>query len=200
MNGLLGDVLTFVVGAALLLLTGVTVVAILRGLPNWGRGGHQAGCVLLLVLFVIWLVLGARFGPQPDTRSGRAGADPGEGGGVMGIRYTTQAREPWDPAGIVLRLLRQPALWVAFLTLSAGPTLGWSQPLTLTAAAVFTLVTTILTLHSSRWSVAARLRRAIAESGLAARDARGRVLLPRARRGPCGSAGTSPCAGGCLRE
>ena len=58
MNGLLGAVLTFVVGAALLLLTGMAVMAILRGLLNWGRGGHQAGCVLLLVLFVIWLVSG----------------------------------------------------------------------------------------------------------------------------------------------
>ncbi|MHB1526454.1 MAG: FtsK/SpoIIIE domain-containing protein [Candidatus Dormibacteria bacterium] len=101
----------------------------------------------------------------------------------MGVRYTTQSREWWDPVGIVLRLLRQLALWVAFLTLSAGPALGWSQPLTLAAAGIFTVVTVLLTLHSSRWSVSARLRRAMAGCGLAGRDARGRVLLPKARLG-----------------
>ena len=64
MNGLFGAVLTFVVGAALLLLTGMTIVAILRGLLNWGRGGLRPGCVLLLVLLVIWLVSGLASGPS----------------------------------------------------------------------------------------------------------------------------------------
>ena len=62
MNGLLGAVLTFVVGAALLLLTGMTILAILRGLLNWGRGGHRIGCALLLVLFILWLVSGLASG------------------------------------------------------------------------------------------------------------------------------------------
>ena len=67
MNGLLGAVLTFAVGAALLLLTGMTIVAIMRGLLNWGRGGLRPGCVLLLVLFVIWLVSGLAAGPSQTS-------------------------------------------------------------------------------------------------------------------------------------
>ena len=67
MNGLLGAVLPFVVGAALLLLTAMAILAILRGLLNWGRGGHQVGCVLLLVLFILWLVTGLASGTSQSS-------------------------------------------------------------------------------------------------------------------------------------
>jgi len=75
-NGLFGAALTFVVGAALLLLSGVALLAVLRGLLNWGRGGMRLGCVLVVVLFVLWLVSGlAAGGSQPYSPS-RATAAP----------------------------------------------------------------------------------------------------------------------------
>ena len=58
MTGLVGAVLTLVVGAALLLFTGFAVVMIVRSLLNWRRGGARLGCLLLIVLFILWLVTG----------------------------------------------------------------------------------------------------------------------------------------------
>jgi len=101
----------------------------------------------------------------------------------MGVRYTTERREWWDPVGIVSRLLHQPALWLACVALIGGPAMGWTQGL---GGSVFwsaALLAVIATAYQSHWSVAARLRKAMAESGLASRDARGRVLLPKARLG-----------------
>ena len=69
MNGLFGAALTFVVGAALIVLSGVALLAVLRGLLNWGRGGMRLGCVLVFVLFILWLVSGFAAG-STGQRSG----------------------------------------------------------------------------------------------------------------------------------
>jgi hypothetical protein len=55
-------VLTTVVGAALLLLTGLGVLLIVRSVLNWSRGGARLGCLLLIVLFILWLVTGLASG------------------------------------------------------------------------------------------------------------------------------------------
>ena len=76
MNGLFGAALTFVVGAALLLLSGFALLAVLRGLLNWGRGGMRLGCVLVFVLFILWLVSGLAAGSssQPSGSSQQTAA------------------------------------------------------------------------------------------------------------------------------
>jgi len=63
----LGPALTFVVGAALLLLSGVALLAVLRGLLNWGRGGMRLGCILMVILFVLWLVTGLASGTSQSS-------------------------------------------------------------------------------------------------------------------------------------
>jgi hypothetical protein len=57
-TGLVGAVLTQVVGAALLLFTGFAVLMLVRSLLNWRRGGARLGCLTLIVLFILWLVTG----------------------------------------------------------------------------------------------------------------------------------------------
>ena len=67
MTGLVAAVLTTVVGAALLLFTGLGVLLIVRSVLNWSRGGARLGCVLLIVLFILWLVTGLASGTgQPS--------------------------------------------------------------------------------------------------------------------------------------
>ncbi len=51
-----------VVGAALLLFTGFAVLMLVRSLLNWRRGGARLGCLLLIVLFILWLVTGLASG------------------------------------------------------------------------------------------------------------------------------------------
>ena len=62
MTGLVGAVLTMVVGAALLFFTGLAVLMLVRSLLNWRRGGARLGCLLLIVLFMLWLVTGLASG------------------------------------------------------------------------------------------------------------------------------------------
>ena len=62
MTGLVAAVLTTVVGAALLLFTGIAVLLIVRSVLNWSRGGARLGCLLLIVLFILWLVTGLASG------------------------------------------------------------------------------------------------------------------------------------------
>ena len=67
MTGLVAAVLTTVVGAALLLLTGLAVILIVRSVLNWSRGGARLDCLLLIVLFIVWLVTGLASGTgQPS--------------------------------------------------------------------------------------------------------------------------------------
>ena len=67
MTGLVAAVLTTVVGAALLLLTGLGVLLIVRSVLNWSRGGARLDCLLLIVLFILWLVTGLASGTgQPS--------------------------------------------------------------------------------------------------------------------------------------
>ncbi len=67
MTGLVGAVLTLVVGAALLLFTGFAVLMIVRSLLNWRRGGARLGCLLLIVLFILWLVTGLPSGTSQSS-------------------------------------------------------------------------------------------------------------------------------------
>ncbi len=67
MTGLVGAVLTLVVGAALLLFTGFAVLLIVRSLLNWRRGGARLGCLLLIVLFILWLVTGLASGTSQSS-------------------------------------------------------------------------------------------------------------------------------------
>ena len=67
MTGLVGAVLTLVVGAALLLFTGFAVLMIVRSLLNWRRGGARLGCLLLIVLFILWLVTGLASGTSQSS-------------------------------------------------------------------------------------------------------------------------------------
>ncbi|MDA8330321.1 MAG: hypothetical protein M0027_03775 [Candidatus Dormibacteraeota bacterium] len=65
MTGILGAVLTFLVGAAAVLFSVMVVLAVLRSLLGgspWGR----TGCwVLLALLFAIWLISGFLAGQSP---------------------------------------------------------------------------------------------------------------------------------------
>ena len=99
----------------------------------------------------------------------------------MGARYTTERREWWDPVGILLSVARQPALWAFLGTPYVTGALGWPPVPADIATVAVTVIVLVLTLHRRHWSVAARLRRAMAESGLVGRDGRGRLVLPRAR-------------------
>lgn len=56
MTGLLGAVLTFLVGAAALVFGVMVVLAVLRSLL--GRSGRTGCWVLLALLFAIWLISG----------------------------------------------------------------------------------------------------------------------------------------------
>ena len=67
MTGLVAAALTTVVGAALLLFTGLGVLLIVRSVLNWSRGGARLDCLLLIVLFILWLVTGLASGTgQPS--------------------------------------------------------------------------------------------------------------------------------------
>ena len=69
MTGLVGAVLTMVVGAALLIFTGFAMLMIARSLLNWRRGGARLGCLLLIVLFILWLVTGLASGTGQTARA-----------------------------------------------------------------------------------------------------------------------------------
>ena len=75
MSGLLGAVLTLGVGAALLLLTGVAVLALLRTVVAGVRGYGRLGCGLVLLLLLLWLISGLAAGtaqpaqPRPAVPS-----------------------------------------------------------------------------------------------------------------------------------
>ena len=69
MTGLVAAVLTTVVGAALLLFTGIAVLLIVRSVLNWSRGGARLGCLLLIVLFILWLVTGLASGTSQTARA-----------------------------------------------------------------------------------------------------------------------------------
>ena len=99
----------------------------------------------------------------------------------MGARYTTERREWWDPVRILLSVVRQPAVWAFLVTPYVTGALGWPEGITEVATGVVTVFVLALTAHYRHWSVAARLRRAMAESGLVGRDGRGRIVLPLAR-------------------
>ena len=99
----------------------------------------------------------------------------------MGARYTTERREWWDPVRILLSVVRQPALWAFLGTPYVTGALGWPPVPADIATLAVTVIVAALALHRRHWSVAARLQRAMAESGLVGRDGRGRLVLPRAR-------------------
>ena len=58
MTGILGAVLTFLVGAAAVLFSVMVVLAVLRSLLGGSPGGRTGCWVLLALLFAIWLVSG----------------------------------------------------------------------------------------------------------------------------------------------
>ena len=58
MTGILGAVLTFLVGAAAVLLSVMVVLAVLRSLLGGSPGGRTGCWVLLALLFGIWLISG----------------------------------------------------------------------------------------------------------------------------------------------
>ncbi len=99
----------------------------------------------------------------------------------MGVRYTTERREWWDPVRILLSVVRQPAVWAFLATPYVTGALGWPEGITEVVTGVVTVFVLAMTLHRRHWSVAARLGRAMAESGLVGRDGRGRTVLPGAR-------------------
>ena len=66
MTGILGAVLTFLVGAAAVLFSVMVVLVVLRSLLG-GSGGGRTGCwVLLALLFAIWLTSGFLAGQSPS--------------------------------------------------------------------------------------------------------------------------------------
>ena len=67
MTGILGAVLTFLVGAAAVLFSVMVVLAVVRSLLG-GRPGGRTGCwVLLALLFAIWLISGFLAGQSPNS-------------------------------------------------------------------------------------------------------------------------------------
>ncbi len=58
MTGILGAVLTFLVGAAAVLFCVMVVLAVLRSLLGGSPGGRTGCWVLLALLFAIWLISG----------------------------------------------------------------------------------------------------------------------------------------------
>ena len=67
MNGVLGAVLTFLVGAAALVFSVMVVLAVLRALLGGSPRGRTGCWVLLALLFATWLVTGflAEGSPSP---------------------------------------------------------------------------------------------------------------------------------------
>ena len=67
MTGILGAVLTFLVGAAAVLFSVMVVLVVLRSLLGGSPGGRTGCRVLLALLFAIWLISGflAEGGPSP---------------------------------------------------------------------------------------------------------------------------------------
>lgn len=66
MTGILGAVLTFLVGAAAVLLSVMVVLAVLRSLLGGSPGGRTGCLVLLALLFAIWLISGLLAGQSPS--------------------------------------------------------------------------------------------------------------------------------------
>ncbi|MDA8330859.1 MAG: hypothetical protein M0027_06560 [Candidatus Dormibacteraeota bacterium] len=66
MTGILGAVLTFLVGAAAVLLSVMVVLAVLRSLLGGSPGGRTGCWVLLALLFAIWLLSGFLDGQSPS--------------------------------------------------------------------------------------------------------------------------------------
>ena len=65
MTGILGAVLTFLVGAAAVLFSVMVVLAVLRSLLGGSPGGRTGCWILLALLFAIWLVSGFLAGQSP---------------------------------------------------------------------------------------------------------------------------------------
>ena len=67
MTGILGAVLTFLVGAAAVFFSVMVVLAVLRSLLGGPPGGRTGCWVLLALLFAIWLISGflAEGSPSP---------------------------------------------------------------------------------------------------------------------------------------
>ena len=76
MTGILGAVLTFLVGAAAVLFSVMVLLAVLRSILGgspWGR----TGCwVLLALLFAMWLVSGFLAGQSPGQPTSAAHPAP----------------------------------------------------------------------------------------------------------------------------
>lgn len=72
MTGILGAVLTFLVGAAAVLFCIMVVLAALRSILRGSAGGRTGCWVLLALLFAIWLLSGflAEGSPSPPPRAG----------------------------------------------------------------------------------------------------------------------------------
>ena len=72
MTGILGAVLTFLVGAAAVLFSVMVVLAVLRSILGGSPGGRTGRWVLLALLFAIWLISGflAAGSPSPPPRAG----------------------------------------------------------------------------------------------------------------------------------
>ena len=66
MTGILGAVLTFLVGAAAVLFSVLVVLAGLRSLLGGNAGGRTGCWVLLALLVAIWLISGFLAGQSPS--------------------------------------------------------------------------------------------------------------------------------------
>ena len=76
MTGILGAVLTFLVGAAAVLFSIMVVLAVLRSLLG-GSPGRRTGCWgLLALLFTIWLVSGCLTEGSPSSPPSAAHSAP----------------------------------------------------------------------------------------------------------------------------
>ncbi len=67
MTGILGAVLTFLVGAAAVLFSVMVVLVVLRSLIGGSPGGRTGCWVLVALLFAIWLISGFLAGQSPNS-------------------------------------------------------------------------------------------------------------------------------------
>ena len=67
MNGILGAVLTFLVGAVAVLFSVMVVLAVVRSILGGSPGGRPGCWVLLALLCAIWLISGFLAGQSPNS-------------------------------------------------------------------------------------------------------------------------------------
>ncbi|MGH7641706.1 MAG: FtsK/SpoIIIE domain-containing protein [Candidatus Dormibacteria bacterium] len=101
----------------------------------------------------------------------------------MGTRFTTE-RSSRGLGGLLERLLLEPAVWAAIGVAAGASVLGWPTGVVLSSSVLAGVDVGGMRLEALHGSIPARLRRAMVDVGLCARDRSGRLQEPRLRGRP----------------